>query len=56
MKYKIQRSTSTAGREAIGEFNIDWVGHADDLMLTFDDKDSLQQGILLLDNFFTRQD
>ena len=31
----------------------DWVGYADDLMLTFDDKDSLQQGIILLDGIFT---
>ena len=54
MKYKIPRSASTTGREAIGEFNLDWVGYADDLMLTFDDKDSLQQGIFLLDKILTR--
>ena len=40
-------------QEAIREFNLDWVGYADDLMLTFDDKDSLQQGIILLDEIFT---
>ena len=53
MKYKIPRSASTTGRESIGEFNLDWVGYADDLMLTFNDKDSLQQGIILLDEIFT---
>ena len=53
MKYKIPRSANTTGREAIGEFKLDWVGYADDLMPTFDDKDSLQQGNFLLDEIFT---
>ena len=53
IRYKIPRSANTTGKEAIGEFNLDWVGHADDFMLTFDDKDSLQQGIILLDGIFT---
>ena len=42
MKCKIPRSASTTGREEIGEFN-----------LAFNDKDSLQQGIILLDEIFT---
>ena len=36
----------------MGEITLDWRGHADDHLLTFDDKKSLHQGIVTLDETF----
>ena len=33
---------------------LDWCWYADDLVLSFDDKKSLQKGIAILDEVFTR--
>ena len=33
---------------------MDWIGYADDLLLIFDDKDSLQRGLKILDSTFQR--
>ena len=52
LKYKIPGSASTTGRTAMGEFTLDWCGYADDLQLAFDDEESLQQGIVTLDETF----
>ena len=52
LKYKIPDIVSTSGRTSSGELELDWTGYADDLMLTFDDKESLQNGIMLLDEIF----
>ena len=37
-----------------GQFVVDWIGYADDLVLIFDNMESLQQGLSLLDDIFTR--
>ena len=37
-----------------GQLVVDWIGYADDLVLIFDDVESLQQGLNLLDDIFTR--
>ena len=37
-----------------GQFSVDWIGYADDLVLIFDDIKSLQRGLTLLNDIFTR--
>ena len=37
-----------------GQFSVDWIGYADDLVLIFDDVKSLQRGLTLLNDIFTR--
>ena len=54
LRYNIPSSVSSTGRICKGEYDLDWTGYADDLMLTFDDKDSLQRGITILDELFTQ--
>ena len=49
LKYNIPSSISNTGRVSKGEFDLDWTGYADDLMLTFDDLESLQKGLKILD-------
>jgi hypothetical protein len=54
LKYNIPSSVSSTGRTSKGEFDLDWTGYADDLVLTFDDRDSLKRGITILDELFTQ--
>ena len=37
-----------------GQFDMDWIGYADDLVIVFEDISSLQRGLILLDEIFTR--
>ena len=32
-----------------GQFQMDWVGYADDLVIVFEDMSSLQRGLILID-------
>ena len=53
-KFNIPESASHTGNQAIGNFLIDWCGYADDLLLVFEDVNSLQRGVKLLDEIFER--
>ena len=53
LKYKIPDIVSTSRRTSSGQLELNWTGYAYDLMLTFDDKGSLQKGIMLLNKIFT---
>ena len=48
LKYKIPESASSTTRTASGEVTIDWCGYADDLLVVFEDKNSIKRGIDLL--------
>ena len=52
LKYRIPESASSTGRIACGTVTIDWNGYADDLVLAFEDEQSLANGILLLNETF----
>ena len=54
LKYNIPASASYIGKNAIGNFSLDYCGYADDLLLVFDDEDSLRKGVKLLDKIFKR--
>ena len=60
LKYLIPAKASTAQKDAnlvlgqYGQISVDWIGYADDLVLIFDDIESLQRGLTLLDETFTR--
>ena len=47
LKYKIPQLASSTGKTAM--LTLDWCGYADDLLLVFDDIESLRQGIEILD-------
>ena len=49
LKYNIPASASYTDKNAIGNFSLDWCGYADDLLLVFDNEDSLRKGENLLD-------
>jgi len=53
LKYKIPEIASATSRTASGEMTVDWCGYADDLLLVFDDLESLRKGIKLLDETFS---
>ena len=58
LKYRI-RSTATTREDRCnktyyGDQTVDWAGYADDLELFFEDSDSLQKGLQLLDETFIR--
>ena len=58
LKYRI-RSTATTREDRHnktyrGDQIVDWAGYADDLELFFEDNDSLQKGLQLLDETFIR--
>ena len=53
LKYNIPSYVSSTGRTSKGEFDIDWTGYADDLVLMFNDIESLQKGINILNKLFT---
>ena len=52
LKYNIPSSVSSTGRVSKGEFELDWTGYADVLMITFDDLTSLQKGLTILNELF----
>ena len=52
LKYNIPSYVSSTGRTSKGEFDVDWTGYADDLVLMFDDNESLQKGINILNELF----
>ena len=52
LKYFIPSQASQNNKAAAGNFEVDWIGYADDLLLIFDDKDSLRRGLALLDSIF----
>ena len=54
LKYNIPSSASNTGRVAKGEYELDWTGYADDLMITFDDLASLQKGLKILNELFKK--
>ena len=54
LKYKIPQLASSTGKTAMGKLTLDWCGYADDLLLVFDDIESLRQGIEILDETFRR--
>ena len=54
LKYNIPASASYTGKNAIRNFSLDWCGYADDLLLVFDNEDSLCKGANLLDEIFKR--
>ena len=54
LKYRIPESASNKGRESTGYQQVDWIGYADDLILTFESKNDLQRAIALLDETFRR--
>ena len=52
LKYEIP---SSAGQQPQwGEFTLDWCDYADDLQLAFEDEESLQTGIVILDEIFRK--
>ena len=53
LKYNIPSYVSSTGRTSKGEFDFDWTGYADDLVLMFNDIESLQKGINILNKLFT---
>ena len=53
-KFNIPESASHTGNQAIGNFQIDWCGYADDHLLVFEDVNSLQRGVKLLHEIFER--
>ena len=54
LKYYIPSAASPTGRDTTGTQIVDWIGYADDLLLFFDDEESLCKGIQLLDEIFNR--
>ena len=51
-KYRMPRSASHNGRDKIGRHQIDWIGYADDLILTFGNSTDLRRVLQLLDETF----
>ena len=54
LKYKIPEVASSNNMTAAGDMLVDWSGYADDLMLFFDDENSLRLGLKILDETFQR--
>ena len=52
LQYKIPKSASSSKMTAIGDLTLDWSGYADNLMIFFDDEDSLCRGVGILDATF----
>ena len=52
LKYRIPQLASSSGKTAVGSLSLDWCGYADDLLLVFNDLESLQNGIKTLDETF----
>ena len=54
LKYCIPSSATKSGKAAVGTHIMDWSGYADDLLLFFDDEESLHAGLQLVDETFSR--
>ena len=54
LKYNIPKTASSTGKTAIGNFTLDWSGYADDLLLAFENEESLCRGVAILDETFKR--
>ena len=57
LKYLLPAQANTTHNETLGkygQFSMDWIGYADDIVLIFDDDGSLQRGLILLDKILTR--
>ena len=54
LNYKISNSASSDGRIKAGNQKIDWIGYADDLILAFNDRRSLQLAMDTLNTTFYR--
>ena len=52
LKYRIPESASHIDRERVGYHHIDWIGYADDLILTFESKQDLQRALSILNETF----
>ena len=52
LKYRIPESASHIEREQVGYHQIDWIGYADDLVLTFESKQDLQRALSILNETF----
>ena len=52
LKYRIPDLASSTGKTTAGTTIIDWCGYADDLLLVFDNRESLRKGISTLDEVF----
>ena len=54
LKYKIPKEASSTENLAIGNFDVNWIGYADDILVLFDDIASLKKGIHILNGTFKR--
>ena len=54
LKYCIPSKASKSRRDTVGTHVVDWSGYADDLLLFFDGEESLNVGLQLLDETFSR--
>ena len=54
LKYKIPKEASSTGNLAMGNFDVNWIGYADDILVLFDDIASLKKGIRILSGTFQR--
>ena len=53
LKYCIPESATHMNRSRVGYQKVDWVGYADDLVLSFETEVDLQRALDLLDDIFT---
>ena len=54
LKYKIPKKASSTGNLAMGNFDVNWIGYADDILVLFDNIASLKRGISILNGTFQR--
>ena len=54
LEYKIPKSASSTSKTTMGSFTLDWSGYADDLLILFEDENSLRRGVTILDETFKR--
>ena len=54
LKHLIPRIASKSERDLSGSYVIDWIGYADDLILAFTSKSSLQNALTELNDTFLR--
>ena len=54
LKYKIPAAVSSTGRISQGKWGMDWSGYAGDLVLVFDDEESLRKAVRILDHVFNQ--
>ena len=54
LRYCMPTSASTKDRILLGYRTIDWIGYADDLLIAFEDRKSLQNSLDILNQTFSR--